>query len=104
MQLITTKYLLKELPNRYKAQYTKNQIFDNGLSSENIIALLEGESELTKERANEIIGNTSWTQNNCDECGKDSDSVVQLGQEPDYDSSTANICFDCLRKAITLRQ
>ena len=48
------------------------------------------------------IGNGSWTRLKCDECGHDKDAVVQLGQEPDYESSTALICPECLNKAHNL--
>lgn len=40
----------------------------------------------------------------CDECGGMVDIVVELGEEPDYESSTANICFPCLRNAIALEE
>ena len=47
------------------------------------------------------IGNESWTRVGCDECGARGD-VVQIGQEPDYESSTAWICAECLAKALQL--
>ena len=37
----------------------------------------------------------------CD-CGTRSWRVVQFGDEPDYESNTANVCADCLRKALSL--
>lgn len=46
------------------------------------------------------IGSVSWTRLKCDECDRDVLSVVQLGQEPDYESATANVCFDCIRRAL----
>ncbi len=36
----------------------------------------------------------------CDECGRQSDEVVQLGEKPYWESSTINVCYDCLRKAM----
>jgi len=50
-----------------------------------------------------IIGNKSWTDCFCNECGKSVEAVVQLGQEPDYDSATANVCMICLKKAVRLK-
>jgi len=38
----------------------------------------------------------------CDECKKYYNNVVELGEEPDYDSATARICGECLRKAAAL--
>jgi hypothetical protein len=31
-----------------------------------------------------------------------SDAVVQLGEEPEYESRTACICFSCLKDALKL--
>jgi hypothetical protein len=38
----------------------------------------------------------------CNECGKSVDCVVQVGEEPDYESRTAYICEACLLKACAL--
>lgn len=57
-------------------------------------------STCTVEQFNTALGNTSWTDLKCDECGNNVDMLVQVGQEPDYESSTANVCVKCLRKAV----
>lgn len=46
-----------------------------------------------------IIGNTSWTRvEECTQCGKeDAPFVVQVGDEPDYESRTAWLCPDCIK-------
>jgi hypothetical protein len=50
-----------------------------------------------------VMGNRSWVcQRTCHECGEDSWSCVEIGQEPDYESCTATICEGCLRKALAL--
>lgn len=50
-----------------------------------------------------IIGNQSWVaQQRCHECNEYTWDVVQLGEEPDYESNTANVCAACLRKALAL--
>jgi len=44
-----------------------------------------------------IIGNGSWTNLNCDECGaEDVDFVVRVGEKPDYESRTAYLCGVCI--------
>jgi hypothetical protein len=49
------------------------------------------------------IGGEGWTcRPQCDECGEANDVVIQLGQEPDYESATASICPACLKKALEL--
>lgn len=48
----------------------------------------------------QIIGSTSWTRCVCTECeDKNARAVVQLGQEPDYESCTAWVCLECLTLA-----
>lgn len=44
------------------------------------------------------IGNKSWTHCICNECGNSVEYVIQVGQEPDYDSATASICYSCIAK------
>lgn len=102
MELITKKGILKCLPSHYKMQYPTNRQFFDGSWSDDKIKMLEAENPLTEERANEILGNKSWTNNKCDECKQDAFAVVQLGEEPDYESHTASICIDCLNKAVAL--
>jgi|SRR3990167_776595 len=46
------------------------------------------------------IGNTSWTSIYCNECNESVLKAIQLGEEPDYESSTACICKPCLLKAM----
>ena len=46
-----------------------------------------------------IIGNKSWTDNRCDECQAQADTV-QVGQPPDYESRTAYLCEPCVRRAL----
>lgn len=41
----------------------------------------------------------TWFIHTCDECGKPSPVLLQVGNEPDYDSRTAYLCLDCLKKA-----
>jgi hypothetical protein len=66
------------------------------------LSALDQETATAKDVA-EIIGNNSWAgMLTCDECGKEAWDLVQLGEEPDYESSTASICVDCLKKAVEL--
>ena len=51
-----------------------------------------------------IIGNSSWTDTEkCNECQKDDNTPrLMIGETPDYESSTAYICLDCLKKSCSL--
>jgi hypothetical protein len=101
MELITKKTILANLVERYKNQYPKNVQFFDGTFSADLLKKLEDEKELTEQKANAIL-NDSWTRNKCHECQQDVDAVVQIGDEPDYESHTANICLPCLLKAVDL--
>lgn len=61
---------------------------------------LSSAKSLTEKKISDIIGNDSWTQNICDECGKDSAALIQLGQGPDEGMAIASICLACIRKAL----
>jgi hypothetical protein len=57
----------------------------------------------TAAEVNEIIGNQRWCcPRECDECGAKTWGLVQLGQEPDDESNTAEICGNCLTAALRL--
>ena len=45
-----------------------------------------------------IIGNTSWTELQCDECDELVDKVVRVGGDIDNGSASADLCFDCIKK------
>jgi hypothetical protein len=56
----------------------------------------------TPEEIEKIVGNTSWTDISCDECGRNVEVAVTVGEEEDYDTRTARVCLDCLNKAVRL--
>ena len=101
MELTTKSMLISSVVSRWKMQYYRGGQWTHS-GKEEIYENLKSEEHLTEENITKIIGNSSWTKNACDECGKDSDKLVVIGQAPDYDSSTASICPDCLKKAIDL--
>ena len=43
-----------------------------------------------------------WRVCLCYECGYKVDSLVEIGDEPDYESETAYVCQSCLEKALNL--
>ena len=57
----------------------------------------------TASEISKIIGNTAWcTERGCNECGTVTWDIVEIGEPPDYESATAEICIDCLKKAVQL--
>ena len=102
MITISKKEKIELIPYRWKQQYCNKDVWMYGADKIDIYKKLSQTNPLTEELVNQIIGNKSWTENICDECGKDSDVLIQLGQELYYESATACICKDCLDKAIKL--
>jgi len=69
----------------------------------NIRALLSNlPKDATEKQVEDIIGNSSWTSNECNECGKDDDTVIRLGTDQDYEPNVFDICIKCLNKAVKL--
>jgi hypothetical protein len=62
--------------------------------------LIELGSNPNPDDVDSIIGNGSWTRTKCHQCNAENIDVVELGQEPDYESHTANICKPCIEKAL----
>jgi hypothetical protein len=101
MKLITRKGLAAAASDRWLRQYFKSGTWQYGADKETIYRKLQALGETpAPEDVNKIIGNDSWTEICCDECGEKVEEVVQLGEELDYESSTANICKFCLISAM----
>jgi hypothetical protein len=98
MKIINKEDLIKNVSKNWNSQYAKSSDIDKILISKR----LQEENPQTENEISNIIGNKSWTLNICNECNKDSDTTIILGQEPDYDSATSNICLDCINKALRL--
>jgi hypothetical protein len=97
---------IRSVVSRYEAQYRgSNRPLGDGRNPQNVLAQLKtlDLDTASADDVNAIVGNTSWTDpEGCDECGRPSWDCVQIGQEPDYESSTATVCLECLEKAIQL--
>lgn len=103
MKLISRQEKANRVAERWKEQYyqrkidewTETRIGDTERTYKAIVAL--GNNPIPDE-IDKIIGNGSWTRLTCDECGEDKEAVIQMGQEPDYESHTACVCWNCLDK------
>ncbi len=49
-----------------------------------------------------VIGNPTWTQIVCDNCGVSVEEACDIGEKRNYESSTARVCVQCLKNALTL--
>lgn len=106
MKLITERTLIREMAERWATQYPRGKS-EPGSSSQRIykkLLALDKEKATAKDVA-DIVGNDSWTRVcDCSECGTTPQVIVQVGEEPDYESRTAYLCPSCLQKAVKLVQ
>ena len=104
MKLITQRQLIQGVAAKWRAQYKGSmdtRLFD-GSSKGEIAEQLDAldRDKACAEDVAKIIGNNSWTRMTCDECKRDVDAVLRVGAEPDYESATAYLCFECVQKAM----
>ena len=100
MKIVSIGDKIKTVPDEWDRQYPPKVCnFDKAEIGRKLRA-----SKLTsRQDVRKIIGNDSCTDLYCDECKQHNlNQVIQLGDEPDYDSSTVTICISCLRRALTL--
>lgn len=41
-----------------------------------------------------------WANNCCSECGKDSQFLIHIGEQPDYEAQWVELCVLCMEKAL----
>lgn len=105
MELITRKQRAADAARAWKHAYFSGGNWERVLrgcacdTHKRLVAL--GDSP-TPEEVDEVIGNGSWTSLRCDECKRQVEAAVMVGDEPDYESNTAWVCVDCLKKALDL--
>jgi hypothetical protein len=110
MKLITQRNLIKEVAQRWKQHYycnNKNEWaqysgMNNTKNVYDSLVKLDFNTCSVNE-VNKIVGNNMWTEITCDECEKKVSAVVQVGEEENHDTRTANLCFKCLDKAAKLK-
>lgn len=106
MKLMTTKDLIRGVPERWKAQYCHGTEWGKTMTGDTRevyeqLKALDPETA-THNHVTAIIGNPSWSRMSCNECDAYVDAVVEVGQPPDYESATAQLCAPCMHKAIAL--
>lgn len=103
MRLITQRDLIRKVAKLWDLQYPPVNYYYSDGSKAIISKALNGLNLETAsaQAVNQIIGNDSWTDiPKCSECKtRPNDAVLQVGEEPDYESKTAYLCQECARKA-----
>jgi hypothetical protein len=104
MKIITRFTKAAEAAEKWKGGYCRQGVWSviaRNSSQEVYEALAALGPTPEPDAVNAVIGNDSWTMPpSCDECGEKKEIVVQMGEEPDYESSTADLCRECLGKAV----
>ena len=101
MHIITKRDAIKNAIKSFRESYGEGSwgADSRGRLIGSELAALDAET-VTTEEVNQIIGNASWTHLCCDECGSTvEDVIIEVGQEPDYESATARLCTSCVIKA-----
>ena len=100
MKLLDERHQIKAVAMKWKAQYPTG--VNGGVDIGSKLSALDAETATADDVA-QIIGNRIWVSPSvCHECETETWDAVQVGEPPDYDSSTATICANCLRAALRL--
>ncbi len=110
MRIITKRDVIRGMRSRWRDQYGQrrdDEVVGVGASRRSVKEIARDLERLNLDTCDAaeidaIIGNSSWTENRCDECKKDSDVLVHMGDEPDYDMRWLSLCPDCIAAAVAL--
>ena len=105
MEVYTKRQQTQDVPKRFRTTYYNNGSWrhisvGSGDTEEiyhSIVAAIEAGGDAVEDAIESIIGNRSWTQLACDECGLDKDAVVIF--DPDGEDMFY-LCASCLQKAV----
>lgn len=110
MNVITQRDLIKKVASSWKSQYgpfpkqMACRIHGADKSTQQIYDALDAldVETATPEDVASIIGNKAWTRLTCNECQRDVEAVIQVGEAEDYESNTAMLCRECVEKAFSM--
>lgn len=99
--LITTRDLIRTSAERWMSTFNQDQPRSVHHLKGARLAALDLETA-TRDDVQAIVGNDSLTKLLCCQCGQETDAVVVVGQEIDWESRTAELCLSCMRLAANL--
>jgi len=105
MRIISRKLRAMQAAQAWRSQYFVGAQWGRTVSGDTKVVydkLVSLGNSPKPEKVNEVIGNDSWTNVHCHECGQKVDKVVQVGEPEDYQSATAGICASCATNAFEL--
>lgn len=102
MRDVSPKALAATAALRWRAAYLRGDVWYSPKMKDLYDRLVALGAAPNPADVNAAIGNDSWTRMPCSETGCDEVAAVEVGQEPDYESRTAYLCADCLRRAVAM--
>ena len=99
MKVITKRTLIREIAKKWNAQFFYGPL--EGDTTGDKLSALDVETASVEDIV-QIIGTTVWTDLSCSECGKSVDLVIQVGEEPDWETQTAYLCEACVKNTFNL--
>ena len=104
MEIITLRDVIRATPERFIKQYA--YLGDgvcqwSGRSYSAVVEELRGLDLETATAAdlNRIIGNYSWARLDCEQCDREVERLLRIGEAPDYEARWQDICLPCLEAA-----
>ncbi len=101
--MTTQRDLIKAVAKRWEDQYKGyfKVLGDKYITYQKLLKL--DLDTCSAKDVDDAIGNSLWTTQRCDCCGSyDHDETVTVGEEPDYEASTARMCKTCAVEAVSL--
>jgi hypothetical protein len=103
MKLRTEREEIRKVANRWNSQYAGSHWRKDAEKNEIGRRLNAMDAETaTADDVAAIIGNDSWIDVRCDECGTRKQTLVHFGDEPDYEANWQFLCGDCLTAGLKL--
>jgi hypothetical protein len=105
MRLLTERAQVQDVAERWRELYDVDGTYSLAKRWRKVYAELAAldTNTATADMVAEIVGNKSWVRPHyCDECGAVTWDIVEVGEQADYETRTANLCGDCLRAALRL--
>lgn len=103
MTVTTERDRIREVAERWARQYPPGpETLPRHRAITKRLRALDPETATSAE-VEAIIGNESWTTDRCNECKEWTHGwAIMVGDEPNYESSTATLCLGCARKVAAL--
>lgn len=108
MKLIHRRDVIKGVRERFRAQYANysrsHRFQADKPSIREILTNLDtlDTSTCTPEEVIAAMGGLNWIGHECDECGQTFETLIVVGEEPDYEARYQDLCKGCVTKALAL--